>query len=95
MEENNEIRYRLRDDAARREVDGEFFIVTADRAMHRIAARSGVSVLRLLAERPHSVAELTDALAPRFDAEVATIRHDVETFVATLAARGIAHEVAS
>lgn len=95
MEETKVIRYRLRDDAARREVGGEFFIVTADRAMHRIAAQSGVSVLRLLAERPHSVAELTAALAPRFDADMATIRTDVETFVATLQARGIALEVAS
>lgn len=95
MAEANQVRYRLRDDAARREVGGEFFIVTADRAMHRIAAKSGVSVLRLLAEQPHSVAELATALAPRFDADFETIRADVEAFVATLRARGIALEDAS
>lgn len=82
--------YALRADAARREVDGEFFFVTTDRGMHRVASPSGVAVLRLLAEGPHSAAELVQSLTKRFRADEARISADVSAFLTTLVDKQIA-----
>ncbi|MEY3012189.1 MAG: hypothetical protein RIT45_924 [Pseudomonadota bacterium] len=77
-------RFALRPDAARREVDGAYFFVTADRGMHRVAVASGVAIVRALAEQPRTVDDLVGELAHRFDAEEATIRAETERFLRML-----------
>ncbi len=80
----NAERFALRSDAARREVDGAYFFVTADRGMHRVGVASGVAIVRALVQSPRTVDDLVGELTGRFDAEEATIRAETERFLRML-----------
>lgn len=83
---------RFRHEIAFRVVSGEGFLVTADRAMHRVAAPSGVAILEALAARPHSRKELYIALASRFRGDPEQIARDTDVFLTRLVARGVVEE---
>lgn len=83
-------RYALLPSAAYREVAGEIFVITADRAFHRLQAESAVLLFRLLAAEPRSAEELQAALVANFDVDVATAHHDIAQFLLILEQRQIA-----
>ncbi len=84
---------RLRSDIAFRVVSGEGFLVTADRAMHRVASASGVAILEALAARPQTRAELYAALVSRFRGAPEQIERDTDAFLTSLVARGVVEEI--
>ncbi len=83
-------RFALLPSAAYREVAGEIFVITADRAFHRLQTESAVLLFRLLSRGPRSAQELQDALVAHFDVDAATAHHDIAEFLLILEQRQIA-----
>lgn len=88
---------RIHPRAAWRNVGGEVFVITGDRAFHRLAAPTAVDLIKRLAAAPATVSELAELLVRDYQVDAATARQDVTTFVGTLLAKQIAtaHEPAS
>lgn len=92
-EERNRKRcLRFRPEVAFRVVGGEAFLVTPDRAMHRVTAASGVVILEALQARAHTHATLLAEVASRFRGETEQIERDTDGFLADLLARGVVEE---
>ncbi len=76
--------------AAWRNVGGEVFVITGDRAFHRLAAPTAVDLLKRLALAPATVGELADQLVRDYQVDTATAQRDVTAFVEALIAKQIA-----
>lgn len=74
---------------AYREVGGQAFLVTTDRAMHRVRAASGVAIVKALREGPLTLAELTRRMQSAFRGDPDEIAATTAAFVAQLAGKGI------
>ncbi len=86
------MKYRLRDEAAYREVGETVFVVTADRALHKMANPTALAIFRTLESGPASVDELASTLTRRFDVDNATARADAQAFITTLVERKLVAE---
>jgi hypothetical protein len=97
MSETAQLRYQLHPQAAHRTVAGEVFVVTGDRAFHRLQAASSIALFDALSRSPAGACadELTDLLLREFAVTEAQARADVATFLATLVQRQLAVAVAS
>lgn len=78
--------------AAWRDVAGEIFVITEDRAFHRLAAPTATDLLRAIAAGRGDPRQLTDLLVGRYQVEADRAAADVAAFVATLIAKKIAVE---
>lgn len=87
-----QIRYHLHPQAAHRAVAGEVFVVTGDRAFHRLQAATAVALFAELGRTAagSSEGELTDLLVRDFEVTQAQARADVTIFLATLVQRHLA-----
>ncbi len=81
---------RIHPRAAWRNVGGEVFVITGDRAFHRLAAPTAVDLIKRLAAAPATVSELAELLVRDYQVDAATACLDVTTFVDTLLAKQIA-----
>ena len=92
MMATHELRYCLHPQAAHRKVAGEVFIVTGDRAFHRLQTVTAVDLFDSLAQSAAGMSadELTALLLQRYDVSETTARADVATFLQTLLARQLA-----
>ena len=86
------IRYHLHPQAAHRKVAGEIFVVTGDRAFHRLHAATAVELFDALsqAKAGASVEELTRLLVQQYAVSEPQAREDVTAFLATLLERRLA-----
>ena len=82
--------FRLHPRAAWRSVGGELFVITEDRAFHRVAAPTAVDLVRRLAQSAATPAELADQLVRDYQVDAATAQRDVATFVDALLHKHIA-----
>ncbi len=87
-----EHRYRLHPQAAHRKVAGEVFVVTGDRAFHRLQTATAVELFAALADAPEgaSADELVQRLLTTYEVSEATARADVALFLDTLVTRQLA-----
>ena len=92
MTATTQLRYRLHPQAAHRKVAGEVFVVTGDRAFHRMQTTTAIALFDALgqAEAGASPGELVAALCQQFDVTKATAENDVADFIATLVTRQLA-----
>ncbi|MBM4344763.1 MAG: PqqD family protein [Deltaproteobacteria bacterium] len=86
---------RLHPRAAWRSVGGEIFVITADRAFHRVAVPTAVDLIEQLAAAPARVDALADRLVRDYEVDRATALRDVVTFAECLVAKHIAVPVDS
>ena len=75
--------------AALRQVGGEFFIVTDDRALHHIHTPTSVALFGALRGGGLSARDLSALLHERFEVSAETARRDVEKFLEDLVERQI------
>ena len=87
-------RYALHPRAAWRQVGGEIFVITGDRAFHRLATPTAVGLLRQLAQEPKAGWQLASELVQNYRVDLATAQADVALFVQALVERQIAVVVA-
>ena len=92
MTTSTENRYRLHPQAASRKVAGEVFVVTDDRAFHRLHVATSVALFDALAGTANGVSprELTELLLREFDVTPDQAAQDVADFLAALLARHLA-----
>ncbi len=92
MMATTEIRYRLHPQAAHRKVAGEVFVVTGDRAFHRMQNATAVDLFDALAcaDAGATAEELTALLLHTYDVPEHEARADVAAFLETLLARQLA-----
>ena len=85
-------RYRLHPQAAHRKVAGEVFVVTGDRAFHRLQATTAVDLFDALAQSAAGVSaqELSALLVQKYAVGEAEAQRDVAEFLATVQARQLA-----
>ena len=57
-------RFRVHPQAAHRRVGGEYFVVTGDRAFHRLRLTTAVDLFEAIATRPQSRSDLVALLWP-------------------------------
>lgn len=88
-------RFALHPLAAHRLVGGEVFIVTDDRAFHRLDSPTAIDVFQALAEAPQGTtrAELVDLLVGRYQVSTEQAEADVDRFLHTLVERLVAVQV--
>jgi hypothetical protein len=79
--------FRVHPQAAHRHVAGEIFVVTDDRAFHRIRVRTAVEVFLSLATGPKSRDYLVSVLCQRFQVEAAQAARDLDVFLADMVER--------
>tara|TARA_B100001094_G_scaffold303930_1_gene332437 strand:+ start:153 stop:431 length:279 start_codon:yes stop_codon:yes gene_type:complete len=77
-------------EAAFRELAGELFIVTPDRALHHIALPSAVEIVKALRAGPVDQRTIVTQLVDRFEVTEARATTDVATFLQTLVEANIA-----
>ena len=83
------MKYQLNPDAAFREVAGEVFVVTADRALHQFTNATATTVFRTLRAGPATVGTLATELGRHYEVDYDRALTDVTSFVATLVERQI------
>lgn len=81
---------RLHPRAAWRTVAGEVFVVTDDRAFHRLAVPSATAIFAALEQGPTDLDAIVAQLCERFEVEAGVARREADRFVRTLLDRGIA-----
>lgn len=96
MTVNDLQRFRLHPHAAHRAVASEVFVVTDDRAFHRLVNASAVTLFDALAQAPGglSAQDLQSLLLAQFDVDPARARRDVDAFLQLLVERHLAVPVA-
>jgi len=82
--------WRLRQGAAWRDVGGEVFVITEDRAFHRVRTASGADILRAIAAAPVTADSLAELVVARYAVDRPTAARDIERFLADLDRLGIA-----
>ncbi len=87
-----QIRYRLHPQAAHRKVGGEVFVVTGDRAFHRLHTATAIELFDALAITDDGVSaeELTALLRRDYDVSDALAQKDVAEFLDLLLSRQLA-----
>ena len=85
----------LNPDAAYREVAGEVFIVTPDRALHHLSLPTAVTIVQTLRAGPVDAPAIVSAVTARFDVDEARAHADVSAFLKTLMERAIVLEVST
>ncbi len=92
MTATTQLRYRLHPQAAHRKVAGEVFVVTGDRAFHRMQTATAIALFDALgqAEAGATAAELVAALRQQFDVNKVMAENDVADFIETLVTRQLA-----
>lgn len=83
------MRYQLHPNAAFRQVAGEVFIVTADRAMHQFTTPTALAVFHSMQKTPATVDEIALSLSQGFEVSVEQAAKDVASFIETLVDRQI------
>jgi hypothetical protein len=84
-------RVRLRPDVACREVDGEFYLLTADSVFHSVTDPVGAFVLGLLdSAEGRSRDEIVDRVREAFEGTGEGMPAEIAAFLADLIDRGIA-----
>lgn len=83
-------RYALHPNAAWRDVGGEVFVITDDRAFHRLRTATAADLLRALAAGTGEPEALVSTLTAKYQVDVVAARADVDRFLATLVAKRIA-----
>ncbi len=83
------MKYQLNPDAAFREVAGEVFVVTSDRALHQFTNATATTVFRTLRVGPATVGALATELGRHYEVDYNRALTDVSSFVATLVERDI------
>ena len=83
------MRYQLHPNAAFRQVAGEVFIVTADRAMHQFSTPTALAVFHTLQKTPATVDEIAIRLSQGFEVSVEQAAKDIDSFIETLVDRQI------
>ncbi len=86
-------RLALHPAVAWRPVAGEIFLVTPDRAMHRVASPTGAAIVKALAGPGVERGDLIVQLTQRFTGHPSAIAADVDAFLASLTAAGILRTV--
>ncbi len=81
--------YQIAQGIAFRLVGGEAFIVTPNRAMHRVRSKSGVTILAELRSGPQTRDALVASMRAQFRGDSETITATVDAFVAQLVAQEI------
>lgn len=82
--------YTLHPRAALREVAGEMFVVTDDRAFHHAHTPTALDVLDALRKGPTTADELAAGLCSRFAVDAPTAQADVDRFLGILVERLVA-----
>ena len=90
MNTRAEVRYRIHPEAAHRVVAGEVFVVTGDRAFHRLHVATAIDLFGELAKNGASARELAAVLTERYQVSPTQADQDVQDFVATLLERQLA-----
>lgn len=83
-------RYVLHPQAAHRSVGGEVYIVTEDRAFHRLSTATAIDLFMALASGPSTRDDLVTLLCQRFQVSHDRAQQDVDTFLQTLVDRHVA-----
>ncbi|GEM_PF-2995880 len=87
--------YQLKPSAAIREVAGEIFVVTEDRAFHHAHVPTAIDALAALRESSRTLDELVELIAGRYNVEPDQARADLTDFLATLEQRRIVQTTAA
>ncbi|MCO4761245.1 MAG: PqqD family protein [Myxococcales bacterium] len=89
------MKYRLHPGAAHREVAGEFFVITADRALHQLTNPTAATIFRTLrdAAEPATLSAVAERLTHDFEVEQPRAIADTQTFLSTLIERQIVESV--
>ena len=95
MAEAATMRYHVHPEAAHRLVGGEVFVVTADRAFHRLHTPTAIDLFQRLAAGPVSAAELVSFLTARYAVSSTDAAGDVAAFLGTLLERRLATTAAA
>jgi hypothetical protein len=84
-------RVRFRADLASREIDGEFYVLTADSTFHSVTDPVGAFVLERVGTSGGgiTVRRLVSAVEEEFDSEGRDVPADIVGFVAELVDKGI------
>lgn len=85
--------YSIRPDVAYREVAGEIFLVSDDRAFHHVHLPTAVDTVVALREGPKTEDTLVSLLTMRFDVDERTAREDLSVFLKLLVERNVARVV--
>lgn len=96
MTRKQDLGFRLRNDIACREVEGEWYILTADGAFHAVTDPVGSTVIRLVAGKPGiSLSSLVSNIKRRFETEGEDVGADLRMFTEELVAKGIFEKTSS
>lgn len=90
MTENKQLQYKLHPEAAHRSVAGEVFVVTADRAFHRMQSPTAHAIYEILAAGPATAAQLSEMVHSRYAVAPSVANRDVAAFLSVLVERGLA-----
>lgn len=82
--------WSLHPGAAHREVGGEFFVVTDDRAFHHIHVPTAVDLFAALRSGHRTAGQLSELLCGTYEVTPEQARRDVSEFLQLLAERQIA-----
>ena len=80
-------RFRVHPQAAHRRVGGEYFVVTGDRAFHRLRLTTAVDLFEAIATRPQSRSDLVALLCSRYRVEADVAGRDLDAFLTDLVDR--------
>jgi hypothetical protein len=81
------LRYRVHPQAAHRRVGGEFFVVTSDRAFHRLRLSTAVDVFAAMVAAPSTHAELVALLCQRYQVDAEAAGRDLTAYLQDLLAK--------
>ena len=82
--------YRFRSDIAYREVDGEYYFLSADSMFHSVSDPVGAFILGLLEKDKNvTIGGLTKAIATSFEVDKESAKQDLSAFVEELVRKRI------
>lgn len=84
-----ETKYSVHPRAAHRQVAGEVFVITEDRAFHRLATPTAVDLFQALVRGPATQQELVDLLSRRYQVQPDQAQADVTSFLRSLVDRRV------
>lgn len=81
------VRYCVHPQAAHRRVGGEFFVVTGDRAFHRLRLPTAVDAFAAIVAAPSTHAELVALLCGRYQVDAEAAGRDLAAYLQDLLAK--------
>lgn len=87
--DGNSAHYAVHPQAAHRAVGGEIFIVTADRAFHRLSVPSAIDLFEAIVHGQGRRDELVGLLVDRYRVGAQQADQDIATFLQTLVDRQV------